>query len=105
MKPGRNAPGSNAWSDEAPPVVYTVRPSRRRRALVQPRELMLAAAWLLGLAGFLGPMLVARSNPPHADLLRAVALAWFLVFGLINGAVAFRALPRRRFRRDRGLGR
>ena len=88
-------------SDDAPPVVYAVRPSRRRRSLMPSRELVLAAVWLLGLAGFLGPMLLARTSP-HADLLRAGALAWFMVFGLINGLFAFRALPRRRARRDGG---
>jgi hypothetical protein len=86
-------------SDDAPPVVYAVRPSRRRRGFMPSRELVLAAVWLLGLAGFLGPMLVARTSP-HADLLRAAALAWFILFGLLNGLFAFRALPRRRFRRD-----
>jgi len=100
----RNPQQPKDWSDDAPPVVYTVRPSRRRRGLAPPRELVLAAVWLLGLAGFLGPMLLARTSP-HADLLRAAGLAWFIVFGLINGLFAFRALPRRRFHRDDGAGR
>jgi hypothetical protein len=87
----------------APLVVYGIRPSRRR-AVAQALELAPAAIWLLGLAGFLGPMLIARHSP-HADLLKAGALAWFLVFGLINSLFAFRVLPRRRFHRNRDLGR
>jgi hypothetical protein len=92
------------WSADAPPVVYALPPSRRRRALAAQSELALAAVWLLGLAGFLGPMLLAQ-NSPHADLLRAGALAWFILFGLINGLFAFRVLPRPRGRRNRRLGR
>jgi hypothetical protein len=86
-------------SNGAPLVVYGLRPSRRR-ALERALELVPAAVWLLGLAGFLVPMLMAR-NGPHADLLKSAALAWFIVFGLINGLFAFRVLPRRRFHRDR----
>ena len=104
MQSHRNALHPKDWPDRAPPVVYAVRPSRRRHALAALREPALAAVWLLGLAGFLVPMILAPRSA-HADLLRAGALAWFLLFGLINGLVAFRALPRRRFRRDRGPGR
>jgi hypothetical protein len=100
MQPRRNALPPKDWSADAPSVVYAVRPLRRRRALTPPPEMVLAAVWLLGLAGFLGPMLLAR-NSAHADLLRAGALAWFLVFGLLNGLSAFRLVPRRRFRRTR----
>jgi hypothetical protein len=100
MQLRRNALSPKDWSADAPPVVYAVRPLRRRHALTPPRELVLAAVWLLGLAGFLGPMLLAK-NSPHADILRAGALAWFLIFGLVNGLFAFRVLPRRRFRRNR----
>jgi peptidoglycan/LPS O-acetylase OafA/YrhL len=104
MQTRRNALDSKDWSADAPPVVYALRPSRRRQALTPPRELILAAIWLLGLAGFLVPMLLARTGP-HADLLRAGTMTWFLVFGLINGLVAFRAFPRRRIRRTRVLDR
>ena len=81
-------------SDGAHLVVYGLKPSRRR-ALAQGRALVHAAIWLLGLAGFLGPMMLAR-NSPHADLLRAAGLAWFIVFGFLNGLFVVRALPRRR---------
>ena len=84
------------------PPVYGLRLPRRRRG--GSRELAHAAIWLLGVAGFLGPMILARHSP-HADLLRAGALAWFIVFGLINGLFVFRALPRRRSGRGRRLDR
>jgi hypothetical protein len=99
MQSHRNSLRQKDWSADAPPVVYAVRPSRRR-TLAPPRELVLAAVWLLGVAGFLGPMLMAPTSP-HADLLRTGALTWFIVFGLINGLFAFHVVPRRRFRRDR----
>jgi hypothetical protein len=81
-------------SDRPPLVVYGLKPPRRR-SLVQGRALAHAAIWLLGMAGFLGPMILARHSP-HADLLRAAGLAWFIAFGFINGLFVLRALPRRR---------
>jgi hypothetical protein len=81
---------------DAPMVVYGLRSGRRRA--VQARQLAQAAIWLLGMAGFLGPMVLARTSP-HADLLRALALGWFILFGLINGLFVARAAPRRQFRR------
>jgi hypothetical protein len=104
MQPGHHSLQAKQRPDGAPSVVYGLRPSRRQRALTQRRELAHAAIWLLGIAGFLGPMVLARTSA-HADLLRAVALVWFIVFGVINGLFVLRALPRRRFGRGRTLDR
>jgi hypothetical protein len=103
MRPRHIFLRSKMQPDGAPLVVYGLRPSRRR-TVAQVLELAPAAIWLLGLAGFLVPMLLARSSP-HANLLKAGALAWFLVFGLVNGLVAFRVLPRRRFGGNRNIER
>ena len=84
-------------STDAPAVVHVLRPRARRAA--QTRQLIHASIWLLGVAGFLIPLVLARTSP-HADLLRAVALGWFILFGVINGLFVFRAFPRRRFRRN-----
>lgn len=95
----RHSPPRPVDRPEAGPLIVYLRPSPRR-AWAQRRELAHAAIWLLGVAGFLLPMVAARTSP-HADLLRAGALIWFIVFGAINGLFVCRALPRNRFRRDR----
>jgi len=82
----------------APLVVYGLR--RRARHAAQNRQLVQAGIWLLGVAGFLAPMIMARTSA-HADLLRAGALGWFILFGIINGVFVFRAFPRRRLPHDR----
>lgn len=91
----RRSPDPRAPVD-APMVVYGLRSSGRRAA--QARQLSQAAIWLLGAAGFLIPLILARTSA-HADLLRAFALGWFILFGVINGVFVARTVPRRRFRR------
>lgn len=76
---------------DAPMMVYGLRSSARRAG--QTRPLIQGAIWLLGAAGFLTPLVLARTSP-HADLLRAFALGCFILFGLINALLVFRA-PRR----------
>ena len=83
-------------SPDAPRVVYGLRSPPKRAD--QARQLIHAAIWLAGLAGFLIPLVLARTSA-HATLLRAFALGWFILFGVINGVFVMRAFPRRRFRR------
>jgi hypothetical protein len=83
-------------SPDAPRVVYGLRSPPKRAG--QTRQLIHAAIWLAGAAGFLVPLILARTSP-HADLLRAFALGWFILFGVINGVFVLRTAPRRRFRR------
>ena len=64
------------------------------------RQLAHAAIWLAGVAGFIGPLLMARTSP-HADLLRAVAMTWFIVFGVLNAVFVVLAFPRRQRGRSR----
>jgi hypothetical protein len=52
-----------------------------------------AAVWILGVAGFLGPLVLAR-NSAHADLLRAIALGWFIAFGVVNAVLVLRSYGR-----------
>ena len=71
---------------------------RDRRAALR-RDLIHAGIWLLGAAGFLVPLVLSRTSP-RADLLRAFALGWFILFGVINGLFVLRARPRPRGRRN-----
>ena len=59
------------------------------------RQLIHVLIWFAGLAGFLGPMVYARTHP-HADLVRTAALIWFFIFGLLNAVFVLRAFPARR---------
>ncbi len=79
--------------EQTPPIVYGPRPSRHGPIAAQTRERIHALIWLVGLAGFLVPLILAPASR-HADVLRAVALAWFLVFGLVNGLCVARDMPR-----------
>src|ERR1700761_9419486 len=78
--------------------ISIVSPLSKRRAALR-RELVHAGIWLLGLAGFLIPLILARTSP-HADLLRGLALGWFLLFGAINGVFVLRTRPRPRGKGD-----
>ena len=48
-----------------------------------------ALVWSIGVAGFLVPLILARSSP-HAGLLRAFALAWFVALGVVNAVIVLR---------------
>jgi len=59
-----------------------------------------AGIWLLGAAGFIGPLVLARTSP-HAELLRDFALTWFILFGAVNAIFVMRVFPAKRDRPDR----
>lgn len=86
-------------AEDTPSVVYGLRP-HRRRAWTPMGSLLPALIWLLGMAGFLIPLMMSRTSR-HPDVLRAGALIWFLIFGVLNAICVVRGSPRRRsFRRD-----
>ncbi len=52
-------------------------------------EPVLTLVWLLGALGFFGPLILARHSA-HADVLRAIALGWFIGFGVLNAYLILR---------------
>ncbi len=71
-------------------IVNSVAP---HRSAGQParlvRTLFQALVWAIGVASFLVPLILARTSP-HADLLRAFALAWFVALGVLNAVIVLR---------------
>lgn len=78
-----------------PPPATQIPPSRRRRAWAQLHPFLPAMVWLLGLAGFLIPLMLSPSSR-HPNALRAGALIWFVIFGFLNGLSVVRDAPRPR---------
>lgn len=73
-----------------PPTVRCSEESRRSNGHPYDVHLLAFAVALAGIAGFLGFLIAGSLIPSAATPLRAVALAWFAIFGVWHVRVSSR---------------